>query len=59
MNRTIYPPLARFLVVGPPVLFSLWLGQRGVPVAARLATCVGLGAVLILLLARYQRRALS
>ena len=58
MNRNHSTPLTRLVVVAPPVLLSMWLGTHGVPVAARLATCVGLGAILILLVARYQRRAL-
>jgi len=59
MTSTLYPPLARFLVLGPTVLLSLALGGAGFPLWPRLATCVGFGAVLILLVARYQRRRMS
>ncbi|HVY26625.1 MAG TPA: hypothetical protein VHB79_08720 [Polyangiaceae bacterium] len=56
MTSRLYPPLARYLVLAPTMLLSLALGALGVPLWLRLSTCVSFGAVLILLVARYQRR---
>ena len=52
----LYPPLARYVVLAPTMVLSLALGSFGFPLWLRLATSVGFGAVLILLVARYQRR---
>jgi hypothetical protein len=56
MTRTLSPPLARFVVLAPTLLFSLLLGSFGFSPLPRLAAGLCLGAVLILLVARYQRR---
>lgn len=59
MNGRLYPPIARYLVLAPTVLFSMWLTSVGVAPLPRLAAGVSLGAVMILLVARYQRRRAS
>ena len=56
VTQPLYPPLARFLVVGPTVALSLWLGSLGYPLLPRVTACLGVGSILILLVARYQRR---
>ena len=49
------PQLARFVVVVPPVLLSLFLGSVGYPVLPRAFFCIGLGALLVVLVGRFQR----
>jgi hypothetical protein len=56
MNQRLTTPLTRYLVLGPTVLLSWALGRVGYPPLPRLAVCVAAGAVLILLVARFQRR---
>ena len=51
--------LARYFVVAPTVLLSWMMGNMGVPLAIRLVTSITLGAALILIVARYQRRRVS
>lgn len=59
MNRTLDPRLARYLVLAPVVLLSVLLSNLGYPPLLRVSLGVGVGAVLILLVARYQRRRLQ
>jgi hypothetical protein len=49
------PALARLLVVAPPIFLSLFLGSLGYPVLPRAFFCLGVGTILILLVARHQR----
>ena len=58
-TQPLYPPLARFIVLAPTVLLSYELGNFGIPLLPRVAASVGLGAILIMLVARYQRRRMS
>ncbi len=51
------PRFQRILVVGPTVLLSLWLTSLGFPLVPRVIACMGVGTILILLVARHQRRA--
>ena len=50
------PALARLVVVAPPVFLSLFLGSFGYPVLPRAFFCLGVATVLIVLVARLQRR---
>ena len=52
------PRVQRIAVVGPTVMLSLWLSSLGFPLLPRVAVCIGVGASLILLVARHQRRRL-
>jgi hypothetical protein len=56
MTQQLSPRTQRVLVLGPTLALSLWLGGLGFPLLPRVAACVGLGSILILLVARYQRR---
>jgi hypothetical protein len=51
------PRLQRIFVVGPTVILSMWLSSLGLPLLPRFALSMGVGATLILLVARHQRRA--
>ena len=59
MTQPLSPRAQRTLVLGPTLVLSLWLGAVGYPLLPRVAACVGFGAILILLVARYQRRRAS
>jgi hypothetical protein len=56
MNQVLVPKLARFIVLGPTVLVTYWLGAHGYPLIPRVGAGVGLGLVLIMLVSQYQRR---
>ena len=56
MTQKLTTPLTRYLVLGPTVLLSWALGRVGYPPLPRLAACVAVGAVLIVLVSRFQRR---
>lgn len=47
----------RLAVVGPTVLFSFWLNSLGLPLWLRMPASIAVGAILILAIARHQRRA--
>ena len=49
----------RIVVVAPTVVLSMWLSSLGFPLLPRVALCLGLGTILILLVARHQRQRLS
>lgn len=49
------PKMARYVVVAPTVALSFVLGRAGYPILPRVTLCIGVGALLILLVARFQR----
>lgn len=49
-------PLARYAVLAPTVLLSMGLTALGYPPLLRMAVSVAFGGVLIVLVARVQRR---
>jgi hypothetical protein len=59
MTQPLSPRTQRIIVLGPTLALSLWLSGLGYPLLPRVAACIGLGAILILLVARYQRRRAS
>jgi len=59
MTQPLSPRTQRILVLGPTLVLSLWLSAVGFPLLPRVTTCIGFGAILILLVARYQRRRAS
>jgi len=52
-------PIARYVVLAPTLLLSLGLARLGYPPLPRLGVCVAFGALLILLVARFQRRRMA
>ena len=59
MTQKLTTPLTRYLVLAPTLLLSLALARMGYSPLPRLAACVGLGALLIVAVARFQRRRVS
>ena len=59
MTQPLSPRTQRIVVLGPTLVLSLWLSGLGYPLMPRVALGVGFGALLILLVARYQRRRAS
>ena len=55
MKQPLSPPITRYLVLGPTLALSIVLGSLGCPPLPRVSACVVLGALLIMLVARYQR----
>jgi hypothetical protein len=53
------PRVQRIVVVAPTVVLSMWLSSLGLPLLPRVAVSIGVGAILILVVARHQRRRLS
>ena len=56
MTRALPGPVARYLVLGPTLALSVVLSSFGYPPLPRLAASLGLGALLIMLVAYFQRR---
>ncbi len=56
MTQKLTTPLTRYLVLAPTLLLSWALARAGFPPLYRLAASVALGAVLIVVVARFQRR---
>jgi hypothetical protein len=56
VNKALSPQAARYLVLGPTLVLSIVLAGFGLRIMPRVALCLAFGAVLILLVARYQRR---
>jgi hypothetical protein len=54
-TNTMYPPLQRFIVAAPTVVFTMWLGNIGFPVLPRVAAGICVGALMIFGLSRFQR----
>jgi hypothetical protein len=59
MTQSLSPRTQRIIVLGPTLVLSLWLSALGYPLLPRVTICIGVGALLILLVARYQRRRAS
>jgi hypothetical protein len=55
MKPALSPPMARYLVIGPTLALSVIMSGLGISPVPRVTTCVGLGALLIVLVSRYQR----
>ena len=56
MTQKLTTPLTRYLVLAPTFVLSWALSRIGYPPLPRLAACLGLAAVLIVVVARFQRR---
>ncbi len=56
MTQKLTTPLTRYLVLGPTLLCSWVLSRVGYAPLPRLAASVAVGAVLIVLVARFHRR---
>ena len=59
MTQPLSPRTQRILVLGPTLVLSLWLSSLGYPLLPRVTAGIAFGAILILLVARYQRRRAS
>lgn len=55
MKPALSPPMARYLVIGPTLALSVVMSGLGISPVPRVTTCVALGALLIVLVSRYQR----
>lgn len=55
MKPALSPPMTRYLVLGPTLALSVVLGGAGCPPLPRVTACLALGALLIVLVSRYQR----
>jgi predicted PurR-regulated permease PerM len=59
VTQQLTTPLTRYLVLAPTLLLSWALGRLGYPPLFRLAASVALGALLIVMVQRFQRRRIS
>jgi hypothetical protein len=59
MTQSLSPRTQRIIVLGPTLVLSLWLSALGYPLVPRVSLSIGVGALLIFAVARYQRRRAS
>jgi len=59
MNTALSARVSRFLVLGPTLVLSIVLSGFHWSILPRVSVCIAFGSLLILLVARHQRRHLS